>query len=281
MPQRGEFDSFCDWSLETIEEMIHKTDAAVSDNEEHRAHNLDDPSVPPPLSDTNSDALPPYLFGEEVDDEAKAAVAESLSKNDEGAKKLKTLFSDSEREKNILVVLMKNGFSRDEAIQIIVLMERGAISEDEIPLLVRLREKKTKFSLDKFVFVTKSKKQISGQSEAIFLEEGDDFGGLQHILHGDPSKKNSLGQLKQFQDSYGISDDEDKAKEEIAARLKDCISNKDVENQDLAATGRYCYKIDKTRYLCVVVGDNGYIVTAYPLDKKEYDRQAESLSGNK
>ena len=115
----------------------------------------------------------------------------------------------------------------------------------------------------------------------IFLEEGDDFGGLQHILHGDPSKKNSFGQLEQFQNCFGISDDEDKAQEEIATRLKDCISNKDVENKGLAATGRYCYKINETRYLCVVVGDNGYIVTAYPMDKEEYDRQAESLSENK
>ena len=242
----------------------------------------------PSSPDTNADKLPPYLFGEEVDDEAKAAVAKCLSRKDKAADKLKALISevgalisDSNREKDFLDELIKMGFSEEESLQIIALMESGVISEDEVPLLVRLREKKTKFSLDKFVFVTKSKKPISGQSEVVFLEEGDDFGGLQHILYGNPNAPSRYSRLKQFQDYFRISDDKDKAKKEIAVLLKDCISNRAVENKDLAETGRYFYKINETCYLCIVVGDNGYIVTAYLLAKEEYDRQAERLSGNK
>lgn len=117
-----------------------------------------------------------------------------------------------------------------------------------------------KFNEKYVLFVTKDQ---SGQ--LVWLETGNDNGGLKHILDG--NGKDKKGHVIDFEDKHGINRDE------IANHIRDFISNGKIEYSILTIRkGREGYEklfsMDGKYYLVSGIGTNGFVVSAYPIREK-------------
>ena len=94
---------------------------------------------------------------------------------------------------------------------------------------------------------------VLSKSHIIFLERGNSKAGLEHIV---------LRHAKDFQAKDGIN---------TAKQISDYIFNVMAQSMNIVHTAAYkkgglnlVYKIKSNNYLRVVIGSNGFIVTAYP-----------------
>lgn len=128
---------------------------------------------------------------------------------------------------------------------------KGASSSSEA-LVKRLEQGGVKFSKKDMVFVTKDK---TGQ--VVWLEKGNASSGLQHIVSR---------HANDFQSKHGVS------KSQISNHLNDVFTSGKVEYSRITQkNGRpgyeRLYSHNGKYYLLTGVGTNGYIVSAYPINK--------------
>ena len=129
---------------------------------------------------------------------------------------------------------------------------KGASSSSEA-LVKQLEQSGVKFSKKDMVFVTKDK---TGQ--VVWLEKGNESSGLQHIVSR---------HANDFQSKHGIS------KSKISNHLNDVFTSGKVEYSRITQkNGRdgyeRLYSHNRKYYLLTGVGTNGYIVSAYPINKE-------------
>ena len=129
---------------------------------------------------------------------------------------------------------------------------KGASSSSEA-LIKQLERSGVKFSKKDMVFVTKDQ---TGQ--VVWLEKGNASSGLQHIVarHADD-----------FQSKHGVS------KFQISNHLNDVFTSGKIEYSRITQkNGRpgyeRLYSHNGKYYLLTGVGTNGYIVSAYPINKE-------------
>lgn len=128
---------------------------------------------------------------------------------------------------------------------------KGASSSSEA-LVKQLEQGGVKFSKKDMVFVTKDK---TGQ--VVWLEKGNASSGLQHIVSR---------HANDFQSKHGVS------KSQISNHLNDVFTSGKVEYSRITQkNGRpgyeRLYSHNGKYYLLTGVGTNGYIVSAYPINK--------------
>lgn len=128
---------------------------------------------------------------------------------------------------------------------------KGASSSSEA-LVKQLEQSGVKFSKKDMVFVTKDK---TGQ--VVWLEKGNASSGLQHI---------ESRHANDFQSKHGVS------KSQISNHLNDIFTSGKVEYSRITQkNGRpgyeRLYSHNGKYYLLTGVGTNGYIVSAYPINK--------------
>lgn len=128
---------------------------------------------------------------------------------------------------------------------------KGASSSNEA-LVKQLEQSGVKSSKKDMVFVTKDK---TGQ--VVWLEKGNASSGLQHI---------ESRHANDFQSKHGVS------KSQISNHLNDIFTSGKVEYSRITQkNGRpgyeRLYSHNGKYYLLTGVGTNGYIVSAYPINK--------------
>ena len=128
---------------------------------------------------------------------------------------------------------------------------KGASASSEA-LVKQLEQGGVKFSKKDMVFVTKDK---TGQ--VVWLEKGNASSGLQHIVSR---------HANDFQSKHGVS------KSQISNHLNDVFTSGKVEYSRITQkNGRpgyeRLYSHNGKYYLLTGVGTNGYIVSAYPINK--------------
>ena len=121
------------------------------------------------------------------------------------------------------------------------------IGKELLPELVR---QKVKYTEEDIIFITKDK-----EGKLIWLERGNEISGLTHIIlnHGD-----------NFLNAFDIKTDE------IALYLYNAITNgKMVSSLPSKIAGGLdrIYEYDGHYYTFVGMGNNGFIVTAFPTGK--------------
>ncbi len=129
---------------------------------------------------------------------------------------------------------------------------QGAKNNVTANLISEMEKAGVKFSKENVVFVTKD-----GTGQTVWLETGDQSAGMQHIVsrHADD-----------FQAKHGV------AKSEIASHLETVFRQGKVEYSRVTRNnGGYerLYSYNGKYYLLSGVGQNGYIVSAYPIGEKE------------
>ena len=129
---------------------------------------------------------------------------------------------------------------------------QGAKDNAAEELIAGLEKSGVKFTKENVVFITKD-----GTGQTVWLETGSQSTGMQHIIsrHADD-----------FQTKHGV------AKTEIANHLETVFHHGNVEySRILSKTGGYerLYSHNGKYYLLSGVGENGYIVSAYPIREKE------------
>ena len=117
-------------------------------------------------------------------------------------------------------------------------------------LLCELRWSGCKYNEDQIIFITKD-----SEGKLIWLERGNDFAGLEHII---------ANHENDFFQAIGIK------KNEIALYLYTAITNgklvKNVPSKIAGGLDR-TYEYDDHYYTFVGLGNNGFIVTAFPVGK--------------
>ena len=118
-------------------------------------------------------------------------------------------------------------------------------------LIARLVKSGVKFNKENVVFITKDR---TGQT--VWLETGNQSTGMQHIIsrHADD-----------FQSKHGI------AETEIARHLETVMRDGKIEYSRISQkNGGYerLYSYNGEYYLLSGIGENGYIVSAYPIGEK-------------
>lgn len=123
-------------------------------------------------------------------------------------------------------------------------------------LVLELIKNKIKFTESDLLFVTKDK-----TGKIIFLETGNKTAGLEHIINGtDKSGKHK----NQFNDKFNINHSE------ISTLIFDFIKKgKIILSKPTKENGKKIFLNLADKYICVVIADNGFIVTAYPTSKKK------------
>lgn len=117
-------------------------------------------------------------------------------------------------------------------------------------LLSELVRQKVKYTEEDIIFITKDK-----EGKLIWLERGNDISGLTHII---------LNHSNDFLNAFGIKTDE------IALYLYNAITNGEmVSSSPSKIKGGLdrVYEYDGYYYTFVGMGDNGFIVTAFPTKK--------------
>lgn len=125
-------------------------------------------------------------------------------------------------------------------------------------LLDELERSGAKFDRDAIQFVTKDK---TGQ--IVWLESGNRFAGLDHILH---YGNGGRGHAQDFLEKCGVSE------QGIPAFLHEVITNGTVvESKVVRRRGREGisrkYSYDGHCLILTGIGTNGFLVSAYPVDK--------------
>ena len=133
---------------------------------------------------------------------------------------------------------------------------------DTIQLLIsELKNSGIKFNEKDIVFIVKDK---TGQ--IVWLENGNPYAGLIHILDG---KNGKLGHAKDFKNAFNIERDE------LGSYLKKIIANGDVISNKIVSiiNGRKGYErvheYEGNYYVMTGIGTNGFIVSAYPIRKDD------------
>lgn len=119
-------------------------------------------------------------------------------------------------------------------------------SEDEEELIAELQANGVKFTRQNIVRVVRL-----SDGRIVFLEKGNQYSGLQHILEG------HAGDFA----NRGISEDE------IPDVIMQALQQGNIVGIDDRNSGGTMYEVTingTSQYIKIVVGSNGYIVTAYP-----------------
>lgn len=129
---------------------------------------------------------------------------------------------------------------------------KGARDNVAAELIAELEQNNVKFTKENIVFITKD---ATGQT--VWLETGSQSTGLQHIIarHADD-----------FRRKHGVGETE------IAGYLETVFRYGKVEYSRITPeTGGYerLFSHNGNYYLLSGVGENGYIVSAYPIGEKE------------
>ncbi|MEM9540607.1 MAG: hypothetical protein AAGA60_14030 [Cyanobacteria bacterium P01_E01_bin.42] len=123
------------------------------------------------------------------------------------------------------------------------------LEEDKITLLNELKQREIKHSPEKIVFVVKTR-----EGAIVFLETGDVYSGLQHIL----------GKVPQFV-RQGISE------REIVTAIATAITEGEIVGyQGTGKNPRPIYQFvfkGEIKYIAISIANNGYIVGANPRSK--------------
>ncbi len=126
---------------------------------------------------------------------------------------------------------------------------------EKTALIQELESNGIKFSEKDMVFITKDK---TGQT--VWLEEGNNSAGLKHIIDGNGTTK---GHAEDFKNAFGIT------KSQIPTYLEKVITQGTVVSNTLKPIGNrmgyervYYYK--GNYHVVTGIGDNGFIVSAYP-----------------
>lgn len=132
--------------------------------------------------------------------------------------------------------------------------------ETRADLISELRKNNIKFSEKDIVFIVRDTTR-----KIVWLENGNLTVGLKHILDGG---NNGLGHANDFKKSFGVS------REKIPSFLKKVFSNGTiVKEKNVTRKGKNGFeRIYKYRgkYLIIsAIGTNGFIVSAYPINKED------------
>lgn len=120
-------------------------------------------------------------------------------------------------------------------------------SKNQKNLIEELKQRNVKFTEDDIIFIEKD-----SSGKIIWLEKGNPDAGLEHILRGNGKKP---GHASDFFKAFGISEDQ------IPTFLRGVILAGNYTTQG----GVRIYSVPNSKHsLWVVMGDNGFIVTAYP-----------------
>lgn len=133
----------------------------------------------------------------------------------------------------------------------------GARNKTSTELIAELKRDGIKFTQENIVFIVKDS---TGQT--VWLETGNAFAGLEHILNGNGE---SRGHAVDFERAFGIS------REGIPSFLQKVVSfGSVVSNKMICRNGRQgferVYQYNGRYYVLVGLGENGFIVSAYPVD---------------
>lgn len=149
----------------------------------------------------------------------------------------------------------------------------GATAEPtakDLPLeegIRRLSEVNANFTPEDTIFVIEDPLSESGLT---WLEQGNEGGGLQHILYGD-RRTNGHGHAKGFLDQFGIEEND------VPSFLKEVILNGTVVSNELAKVkNRMGYERIyeyKGKRIIFAIGTNGFITTAYYKNSKKGDKK--------
>lgn len=149
----------------------------------------------------------------------------------------------------------RGNFGKTKGSSIAEMVKKDNIITKEKDLIKELKSNNIKFNKDEMKFITKDS---SGQT--IWLESGNSFAGFKHIIerHGNDFKK-----------AFDINS------EQIPSKIKKVITNGKIINTSENKIGyTKVYKYKSKYYLVTGIGYNGFIVSAYPYDKKggKYDK---------
>jgi uncharacterized protein YukE len=130
----------------------------------------------------------------------------------------------------------------------------GSNGENPDDLIRQLRESGKKFNEKDIVGITRTP-----SGEINWLEEGNPKSGLEHIMNGDGTPGDE-GHGQDFA-NIGVQ-----GKENVARLIIDTVQN-ETPVKTMGASGRvYNVTVNGVlRRILIVVGSNGYIVTAYPI----------------
>lgn len=116
-------------------------------------------------------------------------------------------------------------------------------------LINELKQRNEKFAEENIVFIDRD-----SSGKIIWLEKGNQNAGLEHILHGNPAK-GTKGHEADFLKAFGVS------KDQLPAFLQNAIKSGNYTVID----GARIYSIPNyDKSLSIIIGDNGFIVTAFP-----------------
>lgn len=121
----------------------------------------------------------------------------------------------------------------------------------EEDLIRQLQQTGASFTREDIVFITKD-----STGQIVWLEIGNETAGLTHIIER---------HLDDFTRSLGLS------KEDLPGFLKDVVSNGSVVSNmpSKGGTGfNRVYDFDGSYYTVTAIGNNGFIVTAFPNPKE-------------
>lgn len=140
------------------------------------------------------------------------------------------------------------------------LYDVGATPLVEEEHLNEMKKKGVKFTPEDVVLTAKDR-----NGNLVWLENGDNNKGLQHILYGTEGKS---GHAKDFKNAFDVS------QESIPVFLKTIITHGSIisDHRVKLPNGKTgierVYSVDGKHYLLTGVGTNGFIVTSYPIEIK-------------
>ena len=131
-------------------------------------------------------------------------------------------------------------------------------------LLAEMEQAEVKFTRADLIFVTKD---AIGQT--IWLEQGNESAGLQHILDGNPTTHTG-GHAQDFLDSFGVQ------REDVPYFLYRVIKYGAVIRDNKRQVGKIVqlekvYYYQGKKYVLAAIGGNGFLVSAYPISKLKKD----------
>ncbi len=134
-------------------------------------------------------------------------------------------------------------------------------------LLREMKRKNLNFSLQDIIFITKDR---TGQ--LVWLEKGNARAGLMHILDGDGVR--SKGHASDFKNVFGVE------RNEISMLLKNIMRyGKNIHQRIKMINGREGFEkivlYKRKYYILSGIGKNGFIVSAYPINKKRAEKTME------
>ena len=117
-----------------------------------------------------------------------------------------------------------------------------------------LKQTKYKYNEEEIIFITKD-----SEGNLVWLERGNEGVGLKHII---AHHKND------FENAVGIKENE------IALYLYEVLTNGKLIKSNPSKKGGFnkVYKYDGNYYTFVAMGNNGFIVTSYPVPKERGEK---------